>query len=169
MIVKSLENKWGVNVHITPIARFRKLALVRGRKQLFKVGISQALKEVRTDYGQGVPGYLHLKREVAASVVRFRMGYGPDIVSLKKRGLCGGVSSLCRWCAVEDESADHLLLRCVGVAFLTHSLWKWDSIVDVCGDRAEWKFEGDDVGQILANVYDLCSSQDKGVCMMYDV
>ena len=39
MVVKSLENKWGVNVHITPIARFRKLALVRGRKHLFKLGI----------------------------------------------------------------------------------------------------------------------------------
>ena len=80
-----------------------------------------------------MPGYLHLKRDIAASVVRFRMGYGPDIVSLKKRGLCGGVSSLCRWCAVEDdsESADHLLLRCVGVALLTHSfLWKCDSIVE---------------------------------------
>ena len=152
-VVKSLERDWGVNVKVTQWAQSKKLAQRRGAKGLLKCGVAGALRAVRTGYGNGVPRYLHLERRLAASIARFRFGYGPDRVSLSRRGLWRGELG-CRWCGPYDgveEDADHLLLRCIDMGFLTHSLWRSKSLVEVIGDQVKW-----DVGaaQVLADVYE---------------
>ena len=63
------------------------MASKKGKKLLVGAGVSSTLLKFRTGYDGGVPGYFMLRREVAAAVARFRIGYGPDAVLLRKRGL----------------------------------------------------------------------------------
>ena len=59
-----------------------------------------------------IPAYLFLPRDFAKSLSRFRINYGPDTVSLQKRGLLRGSSSICRLCNKEEETRQHLLCSC---------------------------------------------------------
>ena len=107
---------------------------------------------VRKNYGGGFSGYLFLDRKVASVIARFRFSYAPDLASLAKRGLGAGRSLFCRWGCGVAENADHFLLRCPEMGFLTHTLWGFESIGEIYGDSAHWK----NVGDILRNVYDEC-------------
>ena len=99
----------------------------------------------------GIAGYLVQKRAVAAAVARFRIGYGPDLASLAKRGIWGAGTVLCRWCKKEVEDSDHLLFRCAELACGTSSLWGL-SLSSVLGDGSKWER----VGEILLWVYEKC-------------
>ena len=87
MVAKSGECDWGVNVHATPMMKFRRAALARSRAHFIRIAVPRILLEVRTEFGV-VPGYLQMRREVAGAVARFRIGYGPDRV-LSKLSVAG--------------------------------------------------------------------------------
>ena len=72
------------------------LALLRLRENLFVV-----------------PPYLSLPREYVTSMFRFRIGYGPDLASLKHRGLYRDTSQICRLCSHSTETREHLLCDCL--------------------------------------------------------
>ncbi len=95
--------------------------------------------------------YLYLDRELARACIRFRIRFGPDLVSLRKRGvIVGNAGVKCRFCIAETEDAEHVLFHCVGMAFLTHKLWSFNGMEDILVDGADWQF----IGQVLREVYE---------------
>ena len=126
----------------------RKLA-VKGKAHLLRAGMSKGYSLLKTAFASA-SGYLFLSRPVAASVSRFRFGYGPDLVSLARRGL--GCSMGCRWCAHGVEDREHLLLGCTGVARITSPLLSYSNVVKVLGDGVDWSV----VGPVLHELYLFC-------------
>ena len=65
-----------------------------------------------------------MDRDAAAAVARFRLKYGPDRISLRKRGLLMECTDACRFCGMMSEDEVHLLFECVEKYFLTLNLPK---------------------------------------------
>ena len=95
--------------------------------------------------------YLAMSREIAGAVARFRLRFGPDKMSLKKRGLLRNEDDTCRWCGADREDAEHLLtvFACIGMAFLTYVIWGFNGVADILVDGSDWGF----VGPVLRDVY----------------
>ena len=72
-------------------------------------------------------------------------------VSLGRRGVVGRLEVLWRWGCGVDEDADHLLLRCPELGFVTHALWHLNSIEYVFGDKVPLENWGG-VGRVLRDV-----------------
>ena len=159
-IVKSLEGEWGVNVRSVSMERLVKLAFLKGKKFLVGAGVSSRVQLCRVGYGRGMPRYFMLPRKMAGAVARCRVGYGPDRVSLGRRGVGGGLEMLCRWGCEVDGDADHLLLRCPELGFVTHALWHLNSIEYVFGDKVPLE-SWDSVGKVLRDVCEKCAEVDE--------
>ena len=107
--------------------------------------------KLRFRYDVRVPApYLALSRDIVRAIVRFRVGFGPDRASLRKRRLLGGDAEVnCRYCEATVEDAGHLLFACVGTSFLTNVLWGFDGVEDILVDGSDWGY----VGPVLKDLY----------------
>jgi uncharacterized membrane protein YgcG len=103
-----LEVEWGVPMSGSCNVKKR-------RNELVKKSIGGVAERVLQRKGgtMGPSSYLWCDRATVASLVRFRLEYGPDLVSLRKRGLHQH-SDQCRLCGAVEESVDHLLNHCGG-------------------------------------------------------
>ena len=140
-VVAAVCGAWGVvDVGRVGVGALKKEREVRFRKRA----------KLRFRYRvMGPAPYLAMSREVARAVARFRLRFGPDKVSLMKRGLLRVDNDRCRWCGAEKENAGHLLFACIGLSFLTYVLWKFDGLEDILADGSDWGF----VGPVLRDVY----------------
>ena len=136
---------------MSSVARLKLKLAMKGRAFLLRKGMSKSFTLLKGSFAI-TSGYLFLSRTIAASVARFRLGYGPDLVSLARRGLASSLE--CRWCKHRLEDREHLLLNCAGVASMCVPLARFKNVVGVLGDGVEW----DVVGPVLHQVYMFCTS-----------
>ena len=110
--IRWLETKWDLS-----LATFSKPNLRKRRNAVFKkysqsVGSASLLKLRAASLLFNIPQYLWLPRDYATVFFRFRINYGPDLMSLKHRGLHRTSTSTCRLCNKSPETRHHLLCEC---------------------------------------------------------
>ena len=101
-------------------------------KFIHSSGLSSSVLSFREKLFTIAP-YLWLRREYALPFFRFRIHYGPDICSLKKRGLLRLEGDQCRLCNLAvSETRAHLLLACIYAKKSTN--WSSFQISDFISD-----------------------------------
>ena len=103
-VVAALCRSWGINIARVGVGTLKKERTAQFRKRV----------KLRFRYDVRVPApYLALSRDIVRAIVRFRVGFGPDRVSLRRRRLLGGDAEVnCRYCEATVEDAGQLFHRC---------------------------------------------------------